>query len=249
MRFGRLRQDVVIGVDGCPGGWVTAVWEPQEPSLTVEIVTRLIELIERAPGVAIGVDIPIGLTTSDPRTCDVAARQSLGPERASSVFPAPCRGILRLGLDDAATSARSRELTDRSISQQVYHIIPKLAEVDDVFTPELQHRVVEIHPEVSFHVLARGRPMQHRKRRLAGFVERRDQLRRVVPPEAIPETRTETQARVAASMRYGRGAGADDVLDAVVAAWSGYRFAADQASRVPPHPEVDACGPTMAIVV
>jgi predicted RNase H-like nuclease len=39
-------------------------------------------------------------------------------------------------------------------------------------TPELQQRVVEVHPEVSFWAMAGKQPMQHKKRRQAGYDER-----------------------------------------------------------------------------
>ncbi len=62
----------VLGVDGCPGGWLGAVVTTQ-PSPTVEWVllpdaTALVALA--ATCAATGVDMPIGLADG-PRTCDV----------------------------------------------------------------------------------------------------------------------------------------------------------------------------------
>lgn len=244
----RLRRDVAIGVDGCPGGWVAAVWRPQQSNLTMQVVNSLATLIEEYPDVAIGVDIPIGLAASEPRACDIAARRLLGRSRASSVFPAPCRGILRLDASYAVTSARSKELTTRGISKQTYHIIPKIAEADDVVSPAMQKRMFEVHPEVSFWALAGGRPMEHAKKRSAGFNERRGVLRRVFPHDAIPENRREARALVAKSKSLGRGAGADDVLDAIVAAWTAQRFARSEARHLPEQREIDQLGLAIEIV-
>lgn len=244
----RLRTGIAIGVDGCPGGWVAAIWRPDKASLTIRVVGSLADLIDAHPDVAIGVDIPIGLPATEPRGCDITARRLLGPGRASSVFPAPCRGIVHLRAGYAESSARSRELTGRGISQQAYHIIPKIAEADNVLTPELQSRVFEVHPEVSFYALAGGRAMVHAKKRMAGFEERRDLLRAVFPNGAIPETRAETKLLAIDSRRLGKGAGADDVLDAIVAAWSAQRFASGEAKRIPNHPERDETGLRMEIV-
>lgn len=54
----------VAGLDGCPDGWVVVV------------------------------DSPIGLTAAGQRTCDRAARATLGRPRGSSVFSAPVRSVL-----------------------------------------------------------------------------------------------------------------------------------------------------------
>ena len=248
VRDTELRSDVAIGVDGCPGGWVAAVWRPQESKLSMQVVDNLTRLIEEYPDVAIGVDIPIGLAATDPRACDVAARQALGRPRASSVFPAPCRGILRLDTNYATTSARSRNLTTRGISQQTYHIIPKIAEADGVLNPELQKRVFEVHPEVSFCALAGRQPMKCSKKRTAGFNERRDLLRHAFPHDAIPESRKEAKALVRESKCLGKGAGADDVLDAIVAAWTANRFAQGEAQRIPELRTTDERGLVMEIV-
>ena len=243
-----LRAEIAVGVDGCPGGWVAAVWEAASLRLTVRVVRHLSDLIEQFPDVAIGVDIPIGLAESEPRACDVAARKLLGRPRGSSVFPAPCRGILCVNASYAETSARSRVLSGRGISQQTYHIIPKIAEADAAITPELQERVFEVHPEVSFWAMAGGHPMRYAKKRTAGFTERRDVLRTVFPSDAIPETRDEARSRASESKCFGKGAGADDVLDAIAAAWSALRFARGEAKRLPEQRELDSRGLAMEIV-
>lgn len=243
-----LQTDIAIGVDGCPGGWVAAIWHPDDLLLTIRVANSLSDLILAFPDVAIGIDIPIGLAETDPRGCDMAARRLLGPGRASSVFPAPCRGIVHLGASYAVSSARSRELTKRGISQQAYHIIPKIAEADAALDPVLQHRVFEVHPEVSFWALAGGKSMVHAKKKTAGFEERRDYLRRVFPSSIIPETRRTAISLAIESKQLGRGAGADDVLDAIVAAWSAHRFATGLAQRIPEQIERDERGLLMQIV-
>ncbi|MBW3631957.1 MAG: DUF429 domain-containing protein [Chloroflexi bacterium] len=83
----------VVGVDGCREGWVAVTWDteartPQE-ALSARVHTSFMDLLDACQeAMAIGVDIPIGLSESEPRQCDIAARKVLGPRR-SSVFPAP----------------------------------------------------------------------------------------------------------------------------------------------------------------
>jgi predicted RNase H-like nuclease len=49
--------------------------------------------------------------------------------------------------------------------------MPKIRQVDEAMTPALQARIRETHPEVTFRILG-GRPLQHKKKRVAGRLER-----------------------------------------------------------------------------
>ncbi len=244
----QLPTETAIGVDGCPGGWVAAVWKPEESGISMLVVEHLADLVKGFPDATIGIDIPVGLSATDRRQCDFEARRLLGPGRASSFFPAPCRGVLRLNASHAETSAKSKEQTGRGISLQTYHLIPKIAEVDDLVNPAPQERIVEIHPEVSFWALAGETPMEHSKKTFAGFNARRDLLRGVFPRDVIPDNRSEAKALVRKSKGFGKGAGADDVLDAIVAAWSAHRLATGRAQRIADHGERDETRLAMEIV-
>jgi predicted RNase H-like nuclease len=228
----------VVGVDGCPGGWVAIRWDTAAATLTPAVHPTFAELLDAYPDVAaIGVDIPIGLSANGPRRCDLEARKVLGLRR-SSVFPAPHPGVL-----DAPTYAEalalSRKLTGGGVSVFAFGIYPKVAEVNRALTPEQQRRVVEVHPEVSFWALAGGRPMVHPKKTPDGYEERHGLLSATLGV-SIPDR---TEAR-----REARPAGADDVLDATAAAWTAQRFATGQAGRLPEDSATDARGLRMEIV-
>ncbi len=156
----------VVGVDGCPGGWVAIEWDTEAKTLTPLVHTSIAALLEaHADAEAIGIDIPIGLAEGKPRGADVEARRVL-EHRRSSVFPAPDPRLL-----DAANYAEagtlSRSLTGKGLSKQSHAIFSKVAEVNRALTPEMQDRVFEVHPEVSFWALA-GRPMGHSKSKPEG---------------------------------------------------------------------------------
>ncbi len=239
------RTDMAIGVDGCPGGWLAAVFCLSPATFSFSVVPTIRRLIDAYPNTVIGVDIPVGLPASGSRSCDTAARKSLGAPRASSMFPAPCRGLLGRGMNYQDLSAESRRLTGKGISQQTFHIIPKIEDADNELNPELQTSVIEVHPELSFWKLAGDRPMHFLKKSSAGYVERRDVLRHHsegFPAELIPET-----PRHARSL--APGAGADDVLDAIAAAWSALRYAKGHALIIPDSPERDERGLLMQMVV
>src|SRR5688572_22454404 len=89
----------VLGVDGCPGGWVGA--EVHDGRITWHTGSFAAMLAVGACVVA--VDIPIGLPIgSERRRADVEARAELGAQR-SSVFFVPPRVVLDAGSQPEAT--------------------------------------------------------------------------------------------------------------------------------------------------
>jgi predicted RNase H-like nuclease len=157
----------------------------------------------------------------------------------ASVFPAPQRQLLACA-DYSAVAALSRERFGRGVSRQAFGIFGKVGEVDQVMTPALQRRIIEVHPEVSLWVMNGRHAMVHSKKRPAGFDERRELLTRCLHAD-VPETRS--AARLLAPF-----AAADDLLDAMAVAWTARRAATQAASRVPSQPELDARGLRMEIV-
>jgi predicted RNase H-like nuclease len=183
--------------------------------------------------VAVGIDIPIGLAAHGPRSCDREARRLLGPRR-SSVFPGPARAVLGASSYEEARAV-SRRVSGRAISVQLYNILPKIREVDRVLAQKvsLSPQLFEMCPELSFTVMT-GAPMRHNKKTPEGRAERMEALRRAlgdVAPLVEPPP---------------RGAGRDDVLDALAGAWTARRCAAGSCIRL--GGEVDETGLRMEVV-
>jgi predicted RNase H-like nuclease len=229
----------VVGVDGCPGGWVSARYDLASNSLTLRVYSSFADILAAyldAPCIA--VDIPIGLEEGRPRQADVEAHKVLGP-RKSSVFSSPDRRLVEVAAY-ADANARSRLLLDKGISRQAHAIYPRVAEVNGLLSPRLQERVVEVHPEVCFWALAGGAPMAHPKRTPEGFEERRALLASAFPGADVP---SRSDAR-----HLARPAVPDDILDAIVAAWTARRFARGEAGRMPDPPPTDSAGLRMEMV-
>jgi predicted RNase H-like nuclease len=212
--------NTVAGVDGCRGGWVVVTTMIEGDGSTVERLSDLGSVMSRLDAgelAAVGIDIPIGLPETGSRRCDVEARRMIGPRR-SSVFPAPLRGVL--GADTYADAvARCRARSGKAMSRQAFGILSKVDEVDRLVTPGRQQHLVEVHPEVSFTALV-GRPMAHNKRRPEGPAERLGALRGVFPDvDALAGVRI-------------TGTSPDDVLDALVVAWSARRWSAGSHIRL-----------------
>ena len=228
----------LAGVDGCRAGWVVVIARLVEgrfvePSARVMPTFRdLLDGITDCS--AVGVDIPIGLLESaEPggRTVDRHARKLLSPN-TSSVFSPPPRPALGARSYDEARSAVAQVSNGRSLSRQAFGILPKIAEVDRLMTPELQERVFETHPELCFLEMNGGRPLAHRKTTAAGAIAR-IRLLEAHGLAAVLET---------AATMIGNDAKLDDVVDAIAALWTARRYAEGKATVIPDITDVDAKG-------
>ena len=227
----------VAGVDGCKSGWFVVLWRTDENRFTSRVVRDFAAVLAFAEAAGIiAIDIPVGLLDKalpGGRLCDVFARKLLHPNRMSSVFSAPVRGTLESSTyTEALTINRGSSHHDRGLSKQCFGILPKIREVDLLMSPDLQKRVREVHPELSFRSLNNGGTLSYPKHTLEGRTERLDLLVRNGFASFIAQT-LGTRLKHAAP---------DDMLDACAACWSARQIAAGAASRIPPDPPRDARG-------
>ena len=122
----------VLGVDGCPGGWVGAAAGARRapaPGGGRPDRRALVETVRADLDVqVVGIDIPIGLPDSSIRQADVLARRAL-PGRASSVFTTLTRPAY-LAADRAAADAVNRGLSGQGVGAQAFALRAKILEVD-----------------------------------------------------------------------------------------------------------------------
>lgn len=237
---------LVAGADGCRGRWVVAVAPLRALEETrIAIVSDLAALLDgpEAPDV-LAIDMPIGLpeTIAGPgRVAEQAVRPLLGA-RQSSVFSMPARAAVEAP-DYARACAAALATSDppRKVSRQGFMLFPKVREIDAILRarPALVARVFEVHPEVAFRRMSgaalsepkkvRGRPHP------PGLALRRALLVAEGLPEAI------------VSRPPPRGAGEDDVVDALACLATAARLARGQARPYPDPPGRDAFGLPIAI--
>jgi predicted RNase H-like nuclease len=202
---------LTIGVDAARGGWIAvALVDGRFEDAVLE--RRFPALLERfGDADMFGVDVPIGLpVVGERRRADVEARGIVGGRR-SSVFFTPSREAL-----EAPTYGDARAIAPSTSAQgwALRTAILDVARVDDT-------RVREVHPEVSFAVLA-GTPLAFAKRTWNGQNERLRLLRR---------------AGIKIPNRLDAGlVPVDDVLDAAVAAWTATRITRGEHVTIPPDP-------------
>lgn len=228
----------IAGIDGCRAGWfvVLAQYDGAIRQIKHTVCTNFQGVLDLQPRPSvITIDIPIGLLDTNNRggrDCDIEARELLGWPRRNSVFSPPIRPSLL---------ANSYEEANRinGMSQQAYGILPKIKEVDDLMESQLQNRIFEVHPEVTFWAMAGGRPMDNGKKKSQGREER---LR------VLEDSELGTEGIEVALAKYPRKVVAhDDVLDAYAALWTAARIHDDRAKRIPENPPLDSKGLRMEI--
>ena len=169
----------VAGLDGCRGGWVCAIIDP-ENKYRIGIYPTFQAFWDANPDLnLVLIDIPIGLKDSgiEPRVCDAEARRILGRPRSSSIFPVPCRAAVYASSFLEACEINVQNCGKR-VSKQAWNIVPKIRELDILLRsdPKARGIIHESHPELCLWALAGGHAMQFYKKKPAGKVERRHLL-------------------------------------------------------------------------
>lgn len=237
----------VAGVDGCRGGWICVLRDLEPPHRQRAMLAGSIgEILDHpdAPTV-IAIDIPIGLpdrVDGFGRECDEAARLHLGG-RSRAVFSVPARAaIAQTDYRQACAAAMARSEPPRRISKQMFHLFPKIREVDAAMSPSLQNRVYECHPEAAFWAMNGRLPLHEPKKlRNRGHTPGLELRRALLAAHGFPEDfLRDTKFRRA-------DAGPDDFLDACACAWTAARIYRGDAICFPPAAPLDAKGLRMEI--
>jgi predicted RNase H-like nuclease len=239
------RDAWLAGVDGCRSGWIVAFVRAAGDDVGVRIVPRFADVLAapEAPAV-VAVDIPIGLPERagyGGRAAENAVRPLLGA-RQSSVFSVPSRAAL-MAADYRAACDIALATSDppRKVSKQLYMIAPKIREVDACLRADgAAVRVFEVHPEVAFWRLNGERALDEPKKVKGRCYDPGLALRRRLLVDA-------GMSAAAGNSTAPRGAGPDDLLDALACAAIARRIHVGAARPFPDPPERDGCGLPMAI--
>jgi predicted RNase H-like nuclease len=234
----------VMGVDGCPGGWIAVLREPGGPAEML-FAGRFAELAELPDVAVIAVDMPIGLPDRigpHGRGPERALRPSLG-ERQSAVFSVPSRAaVYASDYGEACRTALATSDPPKKVSKQAFFLFPKIREIDALLREDaaLRDRVFECHPEGSFAMMNGGPLLTPKKTKSRphepGLADRRRLLAEVAGFD-----------RAFLGGRPPRGVGADDLLDACACCFTAERIRRGAAISFPPESETDAFGLRMAI--
>ena len=236
----------LAGVDGCRAGWIVAFVRPTGGEVQLRVFPRFAEVLAAAEGPAIiAIDIPIGLPVCaghGGRAAENAVRPLLGA-RQSSVFSVPSRAALAAGdYRQACEIALATSDPPRKVSKQLFMIAPKIREVDEVLRADtaVAATVFETHPELAFWRLNGERALTEPKKVKGKCYEPGLALRRrLLVAAGLPVAVVDGPPP--------RGAGPDDLLDALACAAIARRLHAGVAQSFPYSPPRDAFGLPMAI--
>ncbi|HSP26066.1 MAG TPA: DUF429 domain-containing protein [Saliniramus sp.] len=236
----------VAGVDGCRSGWLAAFQHIATGEVRVRILPDLQSLLDapEAPRI-VAIDMPIGLPDridGPGRAAEQAVRPLLGG-RQSSVFSIPSRDAVYAGeYRDACNLALATSVPPKKISKQGFMLFHKIREIDSILRArsELTERIFEVHPEVAFWLMNGETPLSEPKKVKGRVYEPGMAVRRRLLIDAgLPRQHVEAQPP--------RGAGMDDLLDALASLYVARRIEAGQAKAYPDPPPRDRHGIPIAI--
>jgi predicted RNase H-like nuclease len=228
--------ETVIGVDGCPAGWIAAIWRDGKATIKLFPLGGFVEILNEDAAV-IAVDMPIGLPQQHGRRAERAARRVL-KARGSSVFSTASRAAYAAKTWEEACEINLKNSDPpKKLSKQSFALSAKIREIDAVISPELQTRIREVHPEVIFFEMNDCRPVLSKKKNAEGRAERIEILKRSNFPFSTLEWPNFLKKDV----------GGDDIIDACACAWSARRILEGKESHYPPEEERDARGLVMRI--
>lgn len=232
----RMRKAMqrVAGVDGCRAGWLVVEASVDLHHVDVRIAPDWNTIGSNADVVA--VDMPIGLSRTGVRQCEVEARRLISPH-GSRVFKTLPRAALKFSQcewSDANDWAKNAGFG--GISKQIWNIRPRIIDIDRVIKPQDQRRIYEAHPELAFARLNGGAALDS-KHSAAGLEIRKRLL------SSAGFTNFDKWLR---ELR-GRGAKADDLYDACVLVLTARNILQGKGRFVPADEQRDSRGLRMAI--
>ena len=193
-----------IGLDGFRNGWVAVLLDGDlhEIRFCDDVAGALSVSFDRA-----AIDIPIGMTDDGERACDLLARERLRPH-SSRVFTGARRWLWLEFSDPDRANRDALQRGQKRVSRQLWHLGPKIMDVDRFVRANRTYDIREAHPELVFLRLNDCKPLPSKKSedgiRLRRLLLKREGIRMI--------------DRWLADERLGTGAKCDDVLDACAVA-------------------------------
>lgn len=232
-------KSICIGVDGCKGGWITAIIS--NGKLLLEKYTNLEDIVlDYGTFDEFLIDMVIGLpSTSEQIRPDAEARRMI-KERSSTIFPVPCRQAV-YAENVANAYDENVRILGKKFTPLTVGIIPKMREVDSYLQENSQYKnlIKESHPEVCFARL-NGSTVLSKKADIDGVEERIRILSKFMEEisfEKIKLCAKEFKCNI------------DDIIDAICLAVSANLVNQGEYTVIPESPMADETGLLMQMVV
>jgi predicted RNase H-like nuclease len=162
----------VVGIDGCPAGWIAIISKDDEWSYGIfSSIEELVIKFSYANYYLI--DMPMGLGDKHISRYLDSWLKSLLKSRHSTVFQAPCREVLAAKNYEKANRI-NRTILGKGLSIQTWNIMPKIRELDNFLRNNggVKNRFYETSPELCFAGFNRCKPLLTRKSTSQGTEER-----------------------------------------------------------------------------
>jgi len=199
-----------VGADACLSGWFAGILnDGRLETDRYDAISGLYD--EHHDAERILIDIPIGVPETERRACDEETSDLLGC-RGVSVFHPPCRAVVDEHPDDYDRANKlNKKNMNEGLSQQAFHILPKIKEVDEFVSAKdgAGTTVWESHPELCFYGFNDRNPIAYSKQSERGRTKRREVLRDILDDvDRVYEEAIESH--------YRKDVARDDILDALV---------------------------------
>lgn len=233
------KNSLCIGVDGCKGGWIGAIL--QNGSLTVKRFKSIQNITEEYEDFdEFLIDMVIGLPGNNAHIRPDTYARNIIKERASTIFPAPCRQAV-YAKDTENAYLENQRVMGRKFTPLTVGIIPKIREVDDFLqkNPEYKNRIKESHPEVCFAAF-NSKTVMSRKKDAEGITER-IHLLQLYLPLINREQLMDYAKKLKCSM--------DDIFDAICLSVTANLAGQNKYEIIPLNPMEDDTGLRMQMVI
>jgi len=233
------KNSLLIGVDGCKGGWIIASID--HGTLKIEKKTSIEEIItDYSVFDYFLIDMVIGLPSGKEQIRpDTYARQ-IKKERTSTIFPVPCRQAVYAENIAEAYEENVRVL-GKKFTPLTVGIMPKMRELDTFLQEHEEYKnvILESHPEVCFARL-NGKTVLSKKSEYEGLVERVQILQKYLP---------QLNANDLMQMAKQNRCNVDDIVDAICLAVTANLAEQGLCEVIPEEPMIDETGLKMQMVV
>lgn len=232
-------EGLYLGIDGCRGGWIIAVYEVG--NLRIEKYTSMEEILEKYPKFEDAlIDMVIGLPSNTTDIRPEAAARKILKGREYTVFSVPSRQALYEETEKKQKEANIAAL-GKSLSSQTLGIIPKMRELDQFLDKHRNYAnaIQESHPEVCFSRL-NGAVVMTKKKEYEGLAQRVAILEKYLPELTVANVKEKAKILKC---------NADDIVDAIVLVIAANFNSQGLCETIPENVMEDAKGLKMQMVI
>ena len=225
-----LKADITsIGVDGCKGGWISAIWK--QGKLQIEKFSTVTDIVNRYPDMdECLIDMVIGLPSNKEHVRPDTYARHIIKERGSTIFPVPCRQAVYAKTVSEAYDENVRVL-GKKFTPLTVGVMPKMRELDSFFqkNPQYKNVIKESHPEVCFARL-NGKTILSKKSEIDGMEERIHLLKKYIPELSVTKI---------ASLAKQYKCNVDDIVDAICLTVTANLVGQGHFETIPENPMLD----------